>query len=76
MCAIRQIRAPDLGRLAGACRPQRTWQRKLRAAERAYADVQHHATRRLSVDRRNYRALYWYMGADLRYRLAELPGGS
>jgi hypothetical protein len=45
-------------------------------AEQAYADVQAQAaTRGLGVDRRTYRALYRQMGADLRYRLAELPCG-
>jgi hypothetical protein len=45
-------------------------------AEQAYADVQAQAaTRGLAVDRRTYRALYRQMGADLRYRLAELPSG-
>jgi hypothetical protein len=45
-------------------------------AEQAYADVQAQAAARgLGVDRRTYRALYRQMGADLRYRLAELPSG-
>jgi len=47
-----------------------------RMAEQAHADLQAQAAARgLGVDRRNYRALYRQMGADLRYRLAELPGG-
>lgn len=47
-----------------------------RTAEQAYADVQAQAAARgLGVDRRTYRALYRQMGPDLRYRLAELPGG-
>lgn len=45
-------------------------------AEQVYADVQAQAAARgLAVDRRNYRALYRQMGANLRYRLAQLPGG-
>jgi hypothetical protein len=45
-------------------------------AEQAYIDVQAQAAARgLGVDRRTYRALYRQMGADLRYRLAELPSG-
>jgi hypothetical protein len=45
-------------------------------AEQAYADVQAQAAARgLGVDRRTYRALYRQMGADLRYRLADLPCG-
>jgi len=40
------------------------------------ADVQAQAAARgLAVDRRSYRAVYRPMGADLRYRLGELPGG-
>ncbi len=47
-----------------------------RMAEQAYADVQAQAAARgLAADRRTYRALYRQMGADLRYRLAELPCG-
>ncbi len=45
-------------------------------AEQAYTDIQAQAAARgLGVDRRTYRALYRQMGADLRYRLAELPSG-
>jgi hypothetical protein len=47
-----------------------------RMAEQAAADVQAQAAARgLAVDRRSYRAVYRQMGADLRYRLGELPDG-
>jgi len=45
-------------------------------AEQAYADVAAQAAARgVGVDRRSYRALYRHLGPELRYRLAELPGG-